>query len=266
MRPHRFAAFVLALALGISTQPAAATPWTPGPEALGEHTLDGYIDVPVARSTIVGGSTGVVSGWVVDRTAEGWPGIDQVHLLAIAPDGGGYDLGMGIVQQQRPDVAEALGNPYFAAAGFVFPQVQWNVPAGPYTLYVRAHTPDKGWWLRSTTITISERPTPTPRPTATPTPRPLPTLIPRDPSWSSRCTLAAIQFLSPVRPYISGDTAGRAIESAISLCNTAADRNGERGVLCFEAVVNRWILFVLTNPDIIPPPSLFLRQVESCLG
>ncbi len=73
---------VLSLALGtFGHTPAtaaadASTPWTPGPNALEDDTYAGFIDSPSPGSTVAHNSTVLVQGWVVDRTAVGWTGID----------------------------------------------------------------------------------------------------------------------------------------------------------------------------------------------
>ena len=57
-------------------------------------------------------------GWAVDQSAQGWSGIDQVQVFNGAMDQGGQLLATGIVGLDRPDVADALGNPFFTASGF----------------------------------------------------------------------------------------------------------------------------------------------------
>src|SRR5688500_12535739 len=68
-------------------------------------------------------------------------------------DGGGTLLARASFAQSRPDVATALGNPYFAASGFTAVINGASVPAGNQTLSVFAHTPGKGWWFKQVNVT-----------------------------------------------------------------------------------------------------------------
>ena len=67
-------------------------------------------------------------------------------------DGGGKMLAKAVFAQSRPDVASALGNPYFAASGFGAAVAGSSVPAGPQTLNVYAHTGGKGWWFKGVSV------------------------------------------------------------------------------------------------------------------
>jgi hypothetical protein len=54
----------------------------------------------------------------------------------------------------RPDVAAALGNPFFANSGFSG-MVSTALPAGSQTLTVVAHTADKGAWQKQVQVNVS---------------------------------------------------------------------------------------------------------------
>jgi hypothetical protein len=99
LRPLGLLALAIILALG--ALPAAAadptTTWTAGPNAGGDDTYDGYIDLPANGSTVAAGSSLLVGGWVVDKTAQGWAGIDDVQVLQGAMGSGGTMLAKGIV-------------------------------------------------------------------------------------------------------------------------------------------------------------------------
>ncbi len=133
---------------------ALADDWTPGPGASGRSTLSGFIDQPLVGSTITSGSPFQVRGWIVDTTAQGWAGIDEVHLYLGRAGEGGRLLAKGRVAVARPDVASALGNPYWAASGFLADVSPAELPAGTATLYVYAHTPNKGWWTKAFTVNV----------------------------------------------------------------------------------------------------------------
>jgi hypothetical protein len=136
---------------------AAADPltgWTAGPDGVGDATYDGYIDVPAAGATVPTGNFSV-SGWFVDKTAEGWAGADQVQLYAGQMGNGGIMLAAGVVGQNRPDVATAEGNPAWAASGFSGVVPAGSLQPGSQTLSAYVHTPGKGWWYRSVNVTVS---------------------------------------------------------------------------------------------------------------
>ncbi len=159
MKKMRF--LLLALASGMvlsSTGAAAQTPggdWSPGPGAAGDNTYEGFIDQPARGATIAAGSSFAVSGWVVDTTAQGWSGIDDVQVLL-----GNSSLADIAVGQSRTDVASALGNPYFEGAGFAG-VVSTALPAGQQTLTIVAHTPGKGSWSKQVMVNVSGSGAPT---------------------------------------------------------------------------------------------------------
>ncbi|MBI4492041.1 MAG: hypothetical protein HY690_04540 [Chloroflexi bacterium] len=183
MRVFRVSA-VVALALVLACvasvpSPASADPWERGPAGQGDSTIDGVIDLPVVGSTVPSGLTFVVTGWVVDTSAQGWAGIDEAHLYDGRAGEGGTFLGQGLVALSRPDVGAALGNPYYAASGFGFVVDATRLAPGSHNLTVYARTPGRGWWSRPTTITVSApaigapaspSAIATPAPTATPAP------------------------------------------------------------------------------------------------
>src|SRR5919197_5387830 len=86
---------VLGMAVAALPTPAAAQVvagsgnWSPGPNAADDNTYAGNIDQPASGSTIAAGSAFHVAGWVVDTTAEGWAGIDEINVyLGSAGPGG----------------------------------------------------------------------------------------------------------------------------------------------------------------------------------
>jgi hypothetical protein len=96
----------------------AASPWIAGPNAVGDDTFVGFIDAPASDSTVPHLSTVEVRGWIVDRTAVGWTGIDDVQIYRGLQDQGGTLLARASVGVRRDDVVAALGNPFWASAGF----------------------------------------------------------------------------------------------------------------------------------------------------
>jgi hypothetical protein len=149
----------VALLVGALVAPAtvaadAVSSWTAGPSAAGDPTYDGFIDTPSANATV---STGgfAVSGWFVDTSAQGWSGADDVQVFQGAMDGGGKMLARGSVGQSRPDVAAALGNPFWAASGFTAVVPAGALSAGAVTLSVYVHTPGKGWWYKDVPVNVS---------------------------------------------------------------------------------------------------------------
>lgn len=149
---------VLAVVIGTFLLPASSnadplTSWTPGPNAALEDTYDGYIDVPAMNATVSPGGF-MVSGWVVDKTADGWSGVDGVQVW-LGSLGSGALLATASVGQSRPDVAAAEGNPFWGASGFAGFVPSEQLAAGPQTLSVYAHTPAKGWWYKQVNVTVA---------------------------------------------------------------------------------------------------------------
>lgn len=133
---------------------AQVTTWTGGPGAILDPTYDGFIDAPTNGAT-VSSSGFTVRGWFVDRTAQGWAGADDVQIWQGTMDGGGKLLAKALFAQNRPDVASALGNPYWAASGFSGNVGSGALGAGQQTISVYAHTPGKGWWYKQVNVNVS---------------------------------------------------------------------------------------------------------------
>jgi len=138
---------VVALLSAVATPAAAQTAgdWAPAAGAVGDNTYMGFVDEPAANATV--GASFNVTGWIVDTSAQGWAGIDDVEVLL-----GGTSLAHLALGVARPDVASALGNPYFANAGFS--GAVGGVPAGSQTLTILAHTPGKGSWSTQVTVNV----------------------------------------------------------------------------------------------------------------
>ena len=148
---------LVALGMVLLAKPAAAdpgAPWTPGPQASGDDTYTGFVDGPQAGATVSAVARLEIRGWAVDNTAEGWAGIDQVQVVLGVLDQGGHVLATGTVGQDRPDVAAAMGNPFFAASGFSALVPAGALPLGQDVLSVYIHTPGKGWWYRQVTVQV----------------------------------------------------------------------------------------------------------------
>jgi hypothetical protein len=137
---------------------AAPGQWQPGPEAILDNTYAGVVDLPVDGSTVQSTQPIAVSGWVVDQTADGWAGIDNVHVYEGLAGAGGTLLGQASFAQSRPDVGEALGNPLWSNSGFGLTLAAGTLSPGAHTLGVYAHTPGKGWWFTQVSVTITPPP------------------------------------------------------------------------------------------------------------
>lgn len=143
------------LTLARGAAPTFADPistWTAGPGAVGDDTYEGYVDLPSNGAAVSAGYGVLVGGWVVDKAAQGWAGIDDLNVYLGRPDEGGKLLAKGVVAQSRPDVGVALGNPYWSVSGFSALVPGGVLPQGPTTLNVYAHTPGKGWWYKAVTV------------------------------------------------------------------------------------------------------------------
>lgn len=141
------------------TQPASG--WSAGPSASGTNTITGALDQPSSSAPAPVGGAFTVSGWAVDTTAPGWAGIDQVQVWNGLMGQGGAQLASASVALNRPDVAQALSYPFWAASGFVanVPASANTLPAGSASLNLYVHTPGGGWWYRSFTFPVGGAPT-----------------------------------------------------------------------------------------------------------
>jgi hypothetical protein len=157
---HAFAYRVMALlglvGMTLAPLPAAAqtSDWQAGPGAVLDNTYAGFVDAPTANATVSTGGFNL-NGWFVDRSAQGWAGADDVQIYLGQMDGGGRMLARAQIAQSRPDVGNALGNPFWAASGFNASIPAGAVPAGNQQLYVYAHTPAKGWWFKTVNVVVS---------------------------------------------------------------------------------------------------------------
>jgi hypothetical protein len=147
------AAWLALLAPMASPAAAQSSEWQPGPGAILDNTYAGFVDLPQNGATVPGSGSFTVAGWFVDQTAQGWSGADNMQVWLGTMDGGGQMIAQGGVGQNRPDVATALGNPFWAASGFSATVNGSSVPAGAQTLNVYLHTGGKGWWFRSVNVT-----------------------------------------------------------------------------------------------------------------
>jgi hypothetical protein len=142
-----------ALVVPVSVSAQAFTSWAPGPGAALDNTYDGFIDVPAMNGTVPSAFT--VAGWFVDKSAEGWAGADNVQVWLGTMDGGGKMLAQAVFGQDRPDVAAATGNPFWAGSGFSAAVPPGSLPTGTQLVSVYAHTPGKGWWFKQTQVSVS---------------------------------------------------------------------------------------------------------------
>jgi hypothetical protein len=151
----------IALALSLVGVPNAALAqqeravWQPGPGGVGDNTYLGYIEQP-PFGNIDSGTPFVISGWLIDKSAQGWAGFDQVQIYTGPMGAGGSQLASATVGLDRPDVAESLGNPYWNAAGFSadLPASAFQPGVSPVLVY--GHTPSKGWWYTTIYLSINE--------------------------------------------------------------------------------------------------------------
>jgi hypothetical protein len=151
-----FSAAVVGLNVGPGT--AVGKPgngWQPGPGATLDNTYDGAIDTPPGGILLPRGRSIRVSGWAVDTTAQGWAGVDDIHIYEGLAGNGGTMLAKAAVAQSRPDVGEVLGNPFWSASGYQAMVDGKRFNDGPHMLTVYAHTPHKGWWARQVSFTIT---------------------------------------------------------------------------------------------------------------
>lgn len=138
-----------------ATTLAATADWQPGPDAVLDNTYTGSIDQPAGGATLPANQPLTISGWVVDRAADGWAGIDNVHVYNGLAGEGGTFLGRALFALPRPDVAQVLGNPFWTNSGFSLSLSPGALGPGAHTLTVYAHTPEKGWWFNQVAIIVA---------------------------------------------------------------------------------------------------------------
>lgn len=136
----------------------AASPWIAGPDATGDDTYAGFIDSPISGTTLAPQAPVVIKGWVVDRTAVGWTGIDSVEIYSGLRDQGGSLMVQAALGQSRSDVAASLGNASWTNSGFTGTFSQASLTSGSNLLVVYAHTPAKGWWYRQLQLIVPAAP------------------------------------------------------------------------------------------------------------
>jgi hypothetical protein len=131
--------------------------WRPGPGARGDDTFDGYIDAPTAGAQLSGQGALQLAGWFVDTSAQGWAGADDVEIFLGLMNDGGVPVGHAFIAEPRPDVAAALGNPYWSASGWSALVPQSALADGANLLTVYVHAPEKGWWFKQLSVSRPTR-------------------------------------------------------------------------------------------------------------
>src|SRR5262245_41034404 len=126
-------------ALPVSSTALADESWIAGPDAVGASTYLGAIDGPQPNESVVIGRPLHISGWVVDTTAQGWTGIDEVRVYLGQMDAGGTLLSRATIGLSRPDIASKIGVPVFVASGFAADVSTAALAEGPTTLSLYAH-------------------------------------------------------------------------------------------------------------------------------
>lgn len=160
---------MMAATLALGVAPASAQQvngggngWSAAPGTVGDNSIVGSIDSPGGSTPVGKNSDFAVSGWAVDTEAQGWGGIDQVQVWQGLMGAGGSQLASGQVALNRPDVAQAFNNGYWAASGFVaiVPAASNTLAPGATTLNAYVHAPGKGWFYRPVSFTVGTTQTP----------------------------------------------------------------------------------------------------------
>jgi hypothetical protein len=128
--------------------------WQAGPGAAGDNTYAGRVDMPGNGATLRIDRLATLSGWFVDKSAQGWAGADDLQVVSGTMDSG-TSLGHGKLGLPRSDVASALGNPYWGAAGWSATVDPGALALGSNTLSIYLHTPSKGWWFTQLAVSVS---------------------------------------------------------------------------------------------------------------
>ena len=151
--------WVLVLVVALTAAPAHAAElgegWLPGPGATGDNTYSGVIDAPLAGARVTSSGAVELTGWFVDRTAQGWAGADDVEIFLGSMGNGGTLLSHAFLARDRPDVAATLGRPDWLASGWTALVPTNSLVPGSNVISVYAHSPVKGWWYRQVTVNLS---------------------------------------------------------------------------------------------------------------
>jgi hypothetical protein len=95
-----------------------------------------------------------LAGWLLDRTADGWAGVDDVEIYLGALGNGGTFLAHAFFAQPRPDVAATFGRSDWLASGWTAIVPTDALVPGANHLSVYAHSPAKGWWYQQVTVHV----------------------------------------------------------------------------------------------------------------
>jgi len=121
----------------LTNRGVGAPPEPPSPGA--QIAVDALPDrAPAERALLV-------QGWAIDHAGPSGTGVDHVHLYLDGPAGQGLFLAEAAYALPRPDVAAALGDSRFAAAGFSYAWDTAAIAPGPHTLFIYAHSTAAGW-------------------------------------------------------------------------------------------------------------------------
>ncbi|HLH21802.1 MAG TPA: hypothetical protein VK066_04730 [Chloroflexota bacterium] len=140
LAPLALAAPLLALAVG----PAARAD---------DCDVRGTVERP-AEDAVVTNQPVIISGWAADISADSGTGISEVRVALDAdPDQGGVAV-PALYGWQRPDVADLLSAPRFAASGLALAWDPTGVSPGRHTLYIQAHS-SCGWITVTRTVLVA---------------------------------------------------------------------------------------------------------------
>jgi hypothetical protein len=120
-----------------------------------------------------------LSGWVLDPSAVGWPGVFSLDAVVGQSLDGAASIAEAQLGVPRSDVPLSGNNPDWAYSGFSLSVPLAELPAGPNLLTLAAHTPDHGVWLHSLQVVIPSLGSVPPRPTLQAVPASVPTPGPR---------------------------------------------------------------------------------------
>ncbi len=146
------------IVIGPTPLPTTAPDWKAGPDASAAVSCPcrGAIDYPTTDTFPTQDKPFKVAGWFVDTTAQGWAGFDAVHVYQGRIGEGGRLLAMAnILGSPRPDVAQALGSPFWTASGWEATVPAGALQPGNVSLTVYVHSPSKGWWWKQVDFTIN---------------------------------------------------------------------------------------------------------------
>ncbi len=111
------------------------------------------LEYPRVGASVGAGTPIAVEGWAVDRAAPAGTGILSVQVALDVPRAAGGTPFVALHAEQRPDVAQLLGDERFLFSGYRVDVPTVDLETGPHTLYVEVLT-RCGWHTETREVLV----------------------------------------------------------------------------------------------------------------